>query len=421
MKNKKLLSKLIIIFFCLSSALCPALPEVKKINRQIHSSLISRTEKSPLVSIIIPAFNHFDYTYNCLKAISASSGSTPYEVIIVDDFSSDKTWEKLSTISNIRTFRNIKNLGFIKSCNRGAQEARGNFLIFLNNDTEPQKGWVEAMISVFDNYVDTGLVGAKLLYPDGKLQEAGSILYFDGSGYRYGWMQNSNDPRFNFVREVDYCSGAAIMIKAELFRKLKGFDTYFAPAYYEDTDLAQKVRQEGLRVIYQPKAEVIHYESITCSEKKLHYMIENHKKFFSRWKSFLINNPTHEMPIELSSEHRCFKRILVIDSENNHSILASLIKLVNNNNKIYYFPFGHLFDNEYVEQCQRLGIEIINNYFDEIALQWLSTYGKFLNFIMVPDKEKNSSIIPMIKYATKNASLIYYTIKDDLTELLKGK
>src|SRR5690606_35808004 len=116
-----------------------------------------------------------------------------------------------------------------------------------------QPGWLDALIDTFEAQADVGLVGAKLVYPDGRLQEAGGIVFADGSGWNYGRFEDPADPRFNFVREVDYCSGAAIALRATLFGELGGFDTHYAPAYYEDTDLAMQVRARGLRVLYQPR------------------------------------------------------------------------------------------------------------------------------------------------------------------------
>jgi GT2 family glycosyltransferase len=182
-------------------------------------------------------------------------------------------------------------LGFLHSCNRAAQEARGEYLLFLNNDTQVQGGWLDHMLALFGRDDQVGLVGAKLLFPNGRLQEAGGIVWRDGSGYNYGRYDDPSKPEYNHVREVDYCSGACIMIEAPLFQQLGGFDARYAPAYYEDTDLAFRVRQAGRKVLYQPKAVVVHHEGVsngidTCSGIKA-YQVVNQAKFRERWRKEL--------------------------------------------------------------------------------------------------------------------------------------
>ena len=329
---------------------------INKIDRTTDQPL----EQKPLVSIIIPTYNHYEYTDQCLRSIEQCSATVPYEVIVVDDCSTDNTWNELAKNTTIVAIHNEKNVGFIGTCNRGAAQAKGKYLIFLNNDTEVCTGWIEALLNAFSNHRNVGLVGAKLIYPTGQLQEAGSILYRDASCQRYGWMQDPHDSRFNYVREVDYISGAAIMIKNALFKKLKGLDTYFAPAYFDDTDLAQRVRRAGLHVLYQPDAVVKHYESISMTGTKDKLEKNNHKKFLSRWKTTIATNPTHDIPIDICCDHRCAYRIFIIDScnysdlsnvdseKNIKSKLKSLRSFVKNNCKIYYFPLGKKFSDEYI-------------------------------------------------------------------------
>src|SRR5262249_18375351 len=146
-----------------------------------------------------------------------------------------------------------------------------------NNDTTVTEGWLDALIGTFQTIPNTGLAGAKLIYPDGRLQEAGGIIWRDASGWNYGNGDDPDHPRFNFVREVDYCSGACIIVPRGLFDELGGFDSCYAPAYYEDTDLAFKIREAGRKVIYQPMARIIHHEGLT-SGKSVNSGVKAHQR-----------------------------------------------------------------------------------------------------------------------------------------------
>ena len=249
------------------------------------------TSDEPVASLIVPAFNKLEFTLGCLSAVACSGDRLPFEVIVVDDGSTDDTAAVVPGIPGLRYVRNDENLGFIGSCNRGAGLARGSFLVFLNNDTAVQPGWLDALVGTFDRFPGTGLVGAKLLYPNGQLQEAGGVIYADARAGNYGRFDAPMDPRFTSVREVDYCSGAALAVPAALFRELGGFDEHYRPAYYEDADLAMRVRQRGLRALYQPSSLVVHFEGVSSGLEGQGgvkaYQAINRGKFLARWKDVL--------------------------------------------------------------------------------------------------------------------------------------
>ena len=137
----------------------------------------------PRASIVIPVFNQFTHTLACLRALAAHPPRAAIEILVVDDGSSDATSTALPQVDGLRYHRRATNGGFIAACNDGAALARGDFLVFLNNDTVPQPGWLDALLKTFDEVADAGLVGAQLLYPDGRLQEAGGVVFADGNGW----------------------------------------------------------------------------------------------------------------------------------------------------------------------------------------------------------------------------------------------
>ena len=144
-----------------------------------------------------------------------------YEVILVDDYSNENQ-EFSSCLHNIKIIRNEKNLGFLLSCNLGALSAGGEYLVFLNNDTQVDKNWLHASLSLLKNK-NIGAVGSKLLYPNGNLQEAGGIIWNDASGCNYGKGDDPALPEYNFVREVDYCSGASLITPKTVFNESRWF------------------------------------------------------------------------------------------------------------------------------------------------------------------------------------------------------
>ncbi len=268
----------------------------------------------PTTSIVIPCYNGPDVTEACLAALlDTIPEQLGVEIVVVDDASSDGTAEMLrrrAALDNrIRVLRNRENQGFISSCNRGARAARGEIVVFLNNDTLPRPGWLLAMLRTFRDRADAGAVGGKLLYPDGSLQEAGGVIFRDGSGANFGRGDlQPQDPIYSFVREVDYCSGALLATPRSLFVKLGLFDTRYRPAYYEDTDYCFRVREHGLKVYYQPDCEVVHCEGASCgtdlSSGVKRFQAVNRDKFMARWKSVLQTLPPAPDQYDRETWHR---------------------------------------------------------------------------------------------------------------------
>ena len=192
----------------------------------------------PEVSIVIPVHGELAQTLACLRAMAAYPPHVRVEIIVVDDASPDATPRVLPRIAGLRVHTMPRNAGFIGACNAGAALARGRYLLFLNNDTVPQPGWLDALHATFAQQSDVGIVGAQLLYPDGRLQESGAMLRRDGQAESRGRFDDPEHPSLRWCANVDYVSGAALMLPTELFRHLDGFDPRYSPAYYEDTDLA---------------------------------------------------------------------------------------------------------------------------------------------------------------------------------------
>jgi GT2 family glycosyltransferase len=266
-----------------------------------------------MTSIVIPCYNGITHTTACLAALRETlPDEFSGEVIVVDDASTDGTaallerWAKED--ARIRILQHPSNVGFILSCNRGAEFSNGEILVFLNNDTIPLPGWLPPLLQLFRDDPMTGAVGGKLLYPDGRLQEAGAVIFSDGSGANFGRGDyNPEAPLYDYVREVDYCSGALLATRRSLFIACGGFDTRYLPAYYEDTDYCFQVRQKGYRVRYQPESCVIHYEGATSGVDLAlgikQYQAKNRAKFVEKWQKLIQEQPSPPGRFDRSSWH----------------------------------------------------------------------------------------------------------------------
>ena len=265
------------------------------LSRYGSSPLRLDVEKQPDVSIIIPVHNKFWYTQQCIRRVIEASARRTFEVILVDDLSTDETVLASIVVSGLRVIRNERNLGFVGSVNAGAAIARGKRLLLLNNDTEVQRDWLDELCDTMDRDPLIGVVGSKLIFPNGTLQEVGGIIWRLGDGWNYGRDQDPDRPEYAYLRDVDYVSGAVLLIDRSIWDKVGGLSPDFAPGYYEDTDLCFKVRELGLRVVVQPRSVVVHHEGVTsgtdvASLGMKSYQRTNMRRFARKWAHVLVQH-----------------------------------------------------------------------------------------------------------------------------------
>ena len=244
------------------------------------------------VSIVVLTYNRAEHTYRCLDSILWHV-DVPYELIIVDNASHDDTDRLLARLDNATILRNSENAGFGEGCNQGAAIARGRYLLLLNNDAQLTAGCVRTLVETAARIPDCAAVGCKIVMPDGRLQEAGSIIWDDGTTLGYGRHDRPEAPEYSYVREVDYCSAACLLVRADVWKRAGGFDARYAPAYYEDADLCMAIRELGLRVIYQPAAVIVHQEYTSSSpDAARELMIRNRERFVEKWTRELAAQPS---------------------------------------------------------------------------------------------------------------------------------
>ncbi len=377
--------------------------------------------KLPLVSIIIPAYNQYHYTKLCLWSILQNSSDIEYEVILADDNSNDETQTINERIGNLKVIKTSENLRFLKNCNNAAKHARGKYLLFLNNDTQVQSGWLKPLVDLLEKDKTIGLTGSKLIYPDGMLQEAGGIVWRDATGWNYGRNKNPDFPEYNYVKEVDYISGAAIMIAKDLWNELGGFDEFFAPAYYEDTDLAFRVRnKKNLKVVYQPLSVVVHFEgksngTSTSSGIKA-YQAVNAKKFYERWKDVLEKDHSTKENLFLARDRSQNKKtllfvdanILTFDKDTGSRVSFQYLQFFKRAGlNVKFLPKHTHPTGKYLEALQQEGAEVILPHDStKYWIEWLKENGKYIDYVYLNRPKVAEWCLENLKKYT-NAKIIY--------------
>ncbi|MCT8363638.1 glycosyltransferase [Xanthomonas citri] len=371
---------------------------------------------TPRVTVVIPVYNHIAHTLACLRALAAHPPLLSVEIIVVDDGSSDATAEQLPQIAGLQYHPRASNGGFIAACNDGIALAGGDFVVLLNNDTIPQPGWLDRLIDTFARYPAAGLVGAQLVYPDGRLQESGGVVFGDGSAWSYGRFESSEDPRYAYVRAMDYCSGAAIALPRTLLHTLGGLDRRYMPAYYEDTDLAFAVRAAGYQVLVQPASVVVHDR--TNETKTGSVVAEHQRQFAKKWALQLgkqVQQPVLPGPALL---HRHQRQVLILDEcvpqpdrDSGSLRQFNLIRLLREEGAhVVFVPTRREHAGRHTQALQQLGVEVWYAPFLEGIGSWLRSHGARFAVVLLVRHHVAHACLPLLRQYARQARTLFDTV-----------
>jgi O-antigen biosynthesis protein len=391
-------------------------------NAQLEPLISMPVHDQPKVSLIIPLYAHAELTLACLSSIRDNTTHVSYEVILVDDDADEETKRMLERVRGARIIHNEQNLGYLRSMNCGASEARGRWLVLLNNDTEVTRGWLRSMLACAESADDIGVVTPKFVYPDGSLNEAGGIIWRDGTGVNYGRGEEPTCFQYEYRRETDYGSAAALMVSTELWSATGGFDERYLPMYYEDADLCFEARERGLRVMYEPEAVVVHIEGATAgsdvSSGHKRYQEQNRPKFVAKWRHRLESEqlPSALKNVRAAANRHRGRHVLIVDHRiptwdrdaGSLRMLSITKALIGLGARVTFMPDNFTPLEPYTRELQKLGVEVLYGTLDVNAE--LATIGPKLDLVILSRPHQAGRWLDVVREFAPSATVAYDTV-----------
>ncbi|NJO55310.1 MAG: glycosyltransferase [Rhodospirillales bacterium] len=378
------------------------------------------SDAPPDVSVIVPVYNQVRYTLACLVSLLTWASRYTFEIIVADDCSSDDTPELIPVLGGVGYMRGETNKGFIRNCNAAAHLARGRHVVFLNNDAIVLPFWLDELIGTLERDPTTGLAGSKLVFANGTLQEAGGLIWGNRHIWNYGRNDDPMRPEYSYAREVDYISGASIALPAAVWNELEGFDEWYEVAYAEDADLAQRVKQSGRRVVFQPLSMLVHFEGVTSGTDITRgakaYQVANVEKLYQRWGEHFSRHRSDGEHVELERERAVDKRVLIIDyvtptpdRDAGSLVTWELIQAFQANRfKVNFLP-GTTFRycGEDTKRLQRIGVEVPYRPYFKSPAEYLQAWGHLFDIVLIVRYEVAQQHLATVRGHCRTAKVLF--------------
>ncbi|MEM9966712.1 MAG: glycosyltransferase [Pseudomonadota bacterium] len=374
---------------------------------------------APDVSIVMPAHNKIAVTYLALCSLLLAHNDASFEVIVIDDASIDETARLEEIVSGITVLHQRTPQRFIRACNLGAARARGRYIALLNNDVEVTVGWLDELIAAFSRFKNVGLVGSKLLYPNGQLQEAGGIVWGSGNPWNYGKGHNPNEPRFSYARQADYLSGAALLLPMKVWERVGGLSNEMEPMYFEDTDLAFKVRAEGFTTWFIPSSVVYHYEGMTAGTGTTNgfkkFQEVNRPKFKRKWANAFANHGEEGRNPDLEKDRGIVGRVLFVDyappradkDAGSYAALQEMRLVQSLGYKVSFISTNMAHLGSYTETLQNRGIEVIYAPFYMSAAEYLDRHAAEFDAFYITRYYVAQAVLQKIRSRAPKAKVLF--------------
>ena len=388
------------------------------------SNIILPVSKNPKLSIIIPVYGKLKFLSRCLYSLQIAKTNIEFEVIVVDDCGPEKVSKKFNEkINGIKIFQNKKNLGFTETCNQGAKIANGEYLCFLNSDTITTDYWSDSLLNGFLLAKNVGVVGPRLLFENGTLQESGGIVFSNADAANIGRNESINNSWFKYYKDVDYVSGAALTILKEDFDELGGFDSEFTPAYYEDTSLCLDVRHKlKKRILVNPLSSVIHHEGATNGTDETSgfkkFQKINKSKFYKKHKKDLLSYGESYKNLWWDRDKYIKANILIIDqciptpnddsgSKDMDNILRGLLDL---NLRPHLFALSNRGETPESFGYYEKGVHCVHGRDNLHFEDFIEKYSNLFSIIIICRVNSHADVANALKKHAPKTKKIFYTV-----------
>ena len=382
-----------------------------------HVYTTEKEKFSPEVTVYIPTYKNYKDTYRCLASLMLNSGEkVAAKFVLVDDAPDAPIKDLISRFfPKVEYLVNNENLGFLLSCNQVAKSCDTTYLVIMNSDTIAYPHWLDSLVELAKSDEDIGYIGSMLVNNDGSIQEAGGTIYKNGWGFSNHAGKDIEAPEANYVREVDCVTGASIFLRFDAFKNVNFFDEIYAPAFYEEYDLAFKMWAAGYRVLFEPRSRIMHLGSGSYGSKRRDQLsIINHDKFVKKWKMELEQQPKVDENYFISSYRHKSHTVVVIDdavprpdTNAGSQTIFSIVKYLSENNvRVIFWGSEFNVEPKYVNSLRQLGVETHSP--KEDFFSWFDECEQYIDTVLISRPLVATRFIPYLRDKF-HGKLVYYT------------